>query len=168
MPEKYLRVYERHGESDHKYEVLNGTGKDDILKLSNLHSVSIANKTFVGTPSENCIDCVRGGPYSLGPNFYSAIPGVCNITAKGGISGLTLRGNFGKLEWGQFSLYDKWFKLPKSSGLRFADAATGEVEIWYGESPETVPPGVKIKKVNIVKVYAYFIWRSIQLTFGGK
>lgn len=167
MPEKYLRVYEHHGENDHLPELLNGTGFDDILKLSNLHSVSISNKTFIGSPSENCIDCVRGGPYSFGPNQYNAEPGVSNITAKGGISGLTLRGNFGKCEFGQFSLYDKWFKLPKSSGLRFSDEATGEVEIWYGEVPQQIPPGVKIKKVNTLKVYAYFVWRSIQLTFGG-
>lgn len=168
MPEKYFRVYAEHGEIDNTPETLNGDGVADVLKLSNLESVGISNKTFTGSPTENDIDAVRGGPYSFGPNYHHSKPGVSNITAKANIQGLYLRGNFGTLEWGQFSIYDKFFKLPKSKGLRFEEGATGTVTIWYGEVPKQVPAGVKIKKINSVVVYAYFLFRSIQLSITGK
>ncbi len=164
---KFHRVYPDNHVDDQEPEVIDCTGYDDALKASAKHHIVIANKTFRGAPRENCIDMVRGGDAIIGPNDYTqAKPGVSTLTIKGGFDGLLLRGAFGTLEWGQYSNYDRWFKLPKSRRLNFEPTATGTVIVWHGEMPKHVPAGVKVKRINPLIVWAYFFFRSIQQTIS--
>jgi hypothetical protein len=163
----FYRVYRYESVDDQTDKEIPCDGVTDALKFSSCHHVTISNKTFFGSPSENCIDAVQGMDYVFGPNDYSqARAGVANITAKANIRGLLVRGNFGSLEWGMYSNYDRWLRLPKSSGLRFSDDAVGTVTVWYGEMPSNKPPGVKVKDRRWM-AYPYFLFRSIQQAIGG-
>ena len=164
----YYRVYDGTTNIDCAPEVINGTGVSDVLKASNLYGTVISNKTFIGAPGENDIDLCRGSDAVIGPNVHRSRPGVANITAKGGFQRLHLRGKFGTLEWGQFSIYDKWFALPPSSGLTFDLNAAGVVTVWRGEVPADAPAAVTIKRIHPLIVWGYFVWRSLQMTFGRK
>ncbi len=158
---RFYRVLDNETKVDTSLENIALSGEDDGIKGSNLWGVRIRNKNFLGHVRENAVDLVRGGKAVIGPNFYAAKCGVAEITVKGGFDGLHLIGNFGKLEFGQYSNYDRWFDLPKSTGLTFDPSATGEVEIWFAEMPKYTPPGVRVKDRRLL-AYPYFLWRSIQ------
>lgn len=164
---KFGRVHRLTDFEDQEPEDFQCDDLDDVIKISDCRHGIVANKTFFGSPKENCIDIVQGGDYVIGPNDYTrARAGVANITAKGGIRGLLIRGNFGSLEWGMYSNYDRWFKLPPSRNLRFTEDAVGTVTVWYGELPKNKPPGVKVKDRRLL-AYRYFLFRSIQQAIGG-
>jgi hypothetical protein len=164
---KFIRVFRNTDFEDQFIETINCDGSTDAVKISNCHHGIIANKTFIGSAEENCVDIVQGGDYVIGPNDYSrARVGVSNITAKANIRGLLVRGDFGSLEWGMYSNYDRWFKLPKSSNLRFTPDAVGTVTVWFGELPKDKPPGVKVIDRRWL-AYPYFIFRSIQQQLFG-
>ena len=164
---KFYRVTRNTSREDQEHEVIQCDDVQDAEKLSDCHHVVLANKVFVGSPSENCVDIVQGGDYVIGPNDYTrARAGVANITAKAGIRGLLIRGHFGSLEWGMYSNYDRWFKLPPSRILCFTADAVGTVTVWYGELPRNKPPGVKVVDRRWA-AYPYFLFRSIQQQLFG-
>lgn len=143
------------------------SGECDGIKGSGLWGVRIRGKNFLGHVRENAIDLVRGGDATIGPNYYSVECGVAEHTVKGGFRGLHMVGSFGKLEFGQYSDYDRWFALPPSRDLTFDPAAQGEVEIWYAKVPKQIPPGVRVKDRRIL-AYVYFVWRSLQQALTRK
>ncbi len=159
----FYRVLDDETKVDTQPENVVLAGQDDGIKGSNLWGVRISNKNFIGYVSENDIDLVRGGNAVIGPNDHNSECGVSEITVKGGYKDLHMVGNFGRLEFGQYSNYDRWFALPKSSGLTFDPSATGEAEIWFAELPSYIPPGVRVKDRRLL-AYPYFLWRSIQQT----
>lgn len=165
----HLRAYPRDNNwiAEHIYdtsaETLDGTGFSESWKCSNCEFVSVKNKIFTGTPREDDIDIVRGKNYRIGPNDHTqSRPGGQNITAKGGIQGLHLCGNFGRAVIGMYSNYDRWLALPRTSGITFSEDARGEVVLWWAEKPRHVPPGVKVRAMPGVIVRGYFLWRSVQ------
>lgn len=162
---RFFRVLDDATKVDTEPENIVLAGEDDGIKGSNLFGVRIKNKNFLGHVRENAIDLVRGGDAVIGPNYHACKRGVAEHTVKGGFDGLHMVGNFGRLEWGQYSNYDRWFKLPKSSGLTFDPQAVGEVEVWFAEMPNDIPPGVKIKDRRWL-AYPYFLLRSIQQTLS--
>jgi hypothetical protein len=78
----HFRVYASNNIADVEPETLDGTGFSETCKASLKENIEIANKTFVGSPSEDDIDVVRGGPYYLGPNDHSRSRAQQNITSK--------------------------------------------------------------------------------------
>ncbi len=164
VKDTYLKVIPRDNFRDDSYESLCGDGVTDTVKASNLQFVTIQNKRFSGSPGENDIDLCRGAHYLVGPNdHFLSMPGVANITAKGGIDGLRVCGKFGTLELGQFSIYDIWLRGPMTRNVIFTADAVGTVTCWWAERPVCFGKGVKIRKVPILIVAAYFMFRSFQI-----
>lgn len=165
VPDTYRKVLTQDNFSDEKPEALCGDGVTDTIKCSNLNFVAIRNKRFLGRPGENDIDLCRGSHYLLGENDHAfSIPGVSNITAKGGIDGLRVMGKFGTLELGQFSIYDMWARGPKTRNVIFTADAEGTCTCWWAERPMCFGTQVKIRRVPLPIVWVYFIFRSVQIS----
>lgn len=158
---RFFRVLDDATKVDIEAENIVLAGEADGIKGSGLHGVRIRNKNFLGHVKENCIDLVQGSDAVIGPNYHACECGVSEHTVKGGFDGLHMVGDFGTLEWGQYSDYDRWFALPKSKNLTFDSKAFGTVTVWYAEMPKDIPPGVRIKDRRLL-AYPYFFWRSIQ------
>lgn len=164
VPDTYRKVISQDNTRDVASEALCGDGVTDTIKASNRQLVTIQNKRFLGSPGENDIDLCRGAHYLVGPNDHSlSKPGVANITAKGGIDGMRVCGEFGTLELGQFSIYDIWAKGPKTRGVIFTADAVGKVTCWWAERPMCFGTQVKIRRVPLPIVWCYFMFRSFQI-----
>lgn len=163
----HFRVYDRDGIVDDAPETLDGTGYSEVCKASQKANILIANKTFIGQPHEDDIDVVRGGPYFFGPNDHTKSRTLGqNITFKAGAHAV-IRGNFGRAVAGQYSIYDRWLRGPKTT-MDFAADACGRVELWWAVMPSYVPPLVHVEVKPAWMVWGYFIFRSVVQTITGK
>jgi hypothetical protein len=160
-----FRTYSENFTDDSGSEVLDGSGFSETLKGSNLSYVTVKNKTFLGTPSEDDIDFVRGGPYFVGPNDHSqSKAGKQNVTVKGGAQ-VSFAGAFGCCVAGQYSIYDRWCRGPKTK-VHLCTGSVGVLDLWWAEW-EGDASYVEVIKRSMVKVYGYFIWRSLVQTIWG-
>jgi hypothetical protein len=155
-------------ETDTERELLNGTGKSETIKITHSARIVVANKTFVGYPTEDDIDIVMCESIICGPNEHFSRPGGQNFTIKGASRDIHLVGNFGKAVIGQYSNYDRWFAIGKTKGITFDPDAKGQIELWYAEKLANVPKGVEVKTINPFIVRIYFLWRSLQQTLGQR